>query len=156
MSDDRKKYDSQCGIWAHNARLAKDPQIIEGGDKPMIKLTFALESRSERHSTAWWEVTVNDRQSDLGAALQKGDVVGFAGFPAMRKWGDNQEKVSLECVRAELFPSIELIMRLKERGWVPGAGAKAKQSVPAKKVPPPAKKFPPKRPIQDLDDDLES
>lgn len=155
-----KKFDSQCGIWAQNARLAKDPQIIEGGEKPMVKLTFALESRSERHSTAWWEVTVSDRQSDLASALQKGDVIGWAGFPAVRKWGDDNKNVSLEAVRAELFPSIELLVALKARGWVPGAGVKAnskaapkKGAKPPKKGAKPVKK--PARVVQDLDDDLD-
>ena len=146
---DYKKFDSQAGIWQQNARLAKDPQVIEGGDKPMVKLTFALESRSERHSTLWAEVTVQDRQSDLASALVKGDVIGWAGFPALRLWGDDKSKSSFEVVRAELFPSIELIMKLKERGWVPGSGAK-----PGKKA---ATKAPPargtKRPVQDLDDE---
>lgn len=149
---DFKKFDSQAGIWQQNGRLTKDPQIIEGGDKPMVKLTFAIESRSERHSTMWWEVTVQDRQSDLAAALQKGDVLGWAAFPAMRMWGDNNDKHSLEAVRAELFPSIELIVKLKARGWVPGQkpAAKGAKAAAKGKAKPAAKG---KKQVQSLDDD---
>jgi hypothetical protein len=155
MAEDFKKYDSHIDIDAKNMRLAKPPQVIEGGEKPMVKLTFAVESRSERHSTLWTEVTVNDRQSDLAAALEKGDVICWRGFPALRMWGDNNDKFSFEVVRAELFPSIELLQKLKERGWVPGAGvkksgAKGKAAVKA----PPARKG---RAVQNLDDeDLEA
>lgn len=152
MSDDKKKYDSQAGIWAQNARLAKPPMVIEGGEKPMVKLTFALESRSERHSTLWVECTVNDRQADLAAALEQGDVIGWAGFPALRKWGDNNDKHSYEVIRTELFPSIELIMKLKERGWVPGSGGGRKGGAKGGKAPAKGAKKP-ARQVKDLDDD---
>src|SRR5690606_6463434 len=101
----------------------KEPQIIEGGEKPLVKLTFVCTSRSDRHDDLWVAVAVSDRQADHASHLEKGDTLGFAGFPAIRRWGDDDEKVSFEVVRAELFPSIELIMALKERGWEPGAGA---------------------------------
>lgn len=158
MADqERKKYDSQAYIGAQNARLAKEPQIIEGGEKPMVKLTFALESRSERHSTLWIELTVNDRQADLASYLEKGDTLGWEAFPALRRWGDDGDKLSFEGVRAELFPSIDLIMKAKERGWEPGAGAvKGKGGKGAAKkggkVPPKGKK-PAKREVQDLDEE---
>ncbi len=147
-----KKFDSHADFGCKNARLAKDPQIIEGGDKPMVKLTFALESRSERHSTLWVECTVSDRQSDLAAALQKGDTICWEGFPALRRWGDNNEKMSFEVIRTELFPSIELLMKLKERGWVPGGGVKkaANKGGGTTKKAPPARK---PRQVQSLDDD---
>lgn len=154
MANEYKRYDSQAGFWMQNARLAKDPQVIEGGEKPMVKLTFVLTSRSDRHEDTWVEVTVNDRQSDLAAALQKGDVIGFAGFPATRVWGD-PPRTSFEVVRAELYPSIDLIVKLKdERGWEPGAGVKAKGG----KAAPKKGKFAAKgkrRPVEDIDEDDE-
>ncbi len=144
-----KKYDSHCDIDAKNMRLAKEPQIIEGGEKPMVKLTFALESRSERHSTMWVECTVSDRQADMAAQMKQGDIICWRGFPALRRWGDNNDKSSFEVVRTELFPSIELLVKLKERGWVPGGGVKASAKADKKPV-----KAPPKRrPVVALDDD---
>lgn len=131
MAEEYRKYDAQAGFWMQNARLTKDPMIIEGGDKPLVKLTFVCTSRSERHSDLWVEVAVNDRQADLASYLEKGDVLGFAGFPAIRKWGDEKQNTSFEVVRAELFPSVGLIMECKERGWEPGA-AKGKGKGKAK------------------------
>jgi len=149
-NDERKKYDSQAGIWMQNAYLAKDPQIIGGGDKELVKLTFVLTSRSDRHSDTWLEVAVQDRQADLAKYLKKGDVLGFAGFPATRKWGDDNAKTSVEVVRAEIFTAVSLFCECKERGFTPGAsgGGKAASAAPAKK-----KLTPTKRPVQSLDDD---
>jgi len=146
MSEEYKKYDSQAGSWVQNARLAKDAQVIEGGEKPLVKLTFVLTSRSDRHSDMWVEAAVQDRQSSLAAYLKKGDELGVAGFPALRRWGDNDEKFSIEWVRAEIFPSIELFSELKERGFEPGAQPAKK----GKKTTKPAKG----RKILDDDDDL--
>jgi hypothetical protein len=148
-----KKYDSQAGMWMQNARLAKDPQIIEGGEKPLVKLTVVCTSRSERHDDLWVEIAVNDRQADFASHLEKGDVLGFAGFPAIRRWGDDNEKVSFEVVRAELYPSIDLLQTVKERGWEPGAGSMRGKKKGGKKAAKSAAKKP--RQVQDLDADDE-
>lgn len=149
MSEEYKKFDSQAGTWVQNARMAKDAQVIEGGEKPMVKLTFVLTSRSDRHSDLWVEATVQDRQASLASYIKKGDVLGVNGFPALRRWGDDNEKFSFELGRAEIFPSIDLFMELKERGFEPGAEVKTGKKQ-AKKAAKPAKR---QRPVQDLDDD---
>jgi single-stranded DNA-binding protein len=146
MADDYKKYDSQIELNWWNMRLAKDPQIIEGGEKPMVKLTAVATSRSERHSDMWLEIVVTDRQSDLAAYMKKGDKLGYkGGFLALRRWGDNNEKFSLELVRGELCVDVDLFVELKERGFTPGATGKGGKA--------PAKKAAPKRKVQSLDDD---
>jgi len=149
-----KKYDSNALFIMQNARLAKDPQIIEGGDKPMVKLTVVLTSRSDRHADTWVEITVNDRQADLASYFEKGDKLGFHGFPATRTWGDNNEKTSFEVVRAELAIPPDLIAECKERGWssggeVKGAG-KGKKNAKGGKTPPKGKK---QREVQEVDDE---
>lgn len=151
MGDDYKKYDSQALFIMWNARLAKEPQVVDAGEKELVKLTVVCTSRSDRHSDLWVELTVQDRQADLAKCLEKGDTFGFQGFPALRRWGDNDEKISFEVNRAELFTSIDLFVQLKERGFEPAAKGNAKggKKAPAKK---PAKSN--KRPVQDLDDDL--
>lgn len=152
-----KKFDSQAGMWMQNARLAKDPQIIEGGDKPMVKLTVVLTSRSERHADTWLELTVNDRQAEMCSYFQAKDTFGWEGFPASRVWEDKNgnERVSFENVRVEVFPSIELIMKCKERGWVPGGAkdGKAKKGAAkgAKKSPPKGKRAPVDLDAEDLE-----
>lgn len=146
MAEEYKKYDSQAGFEMHNARLAKDAQVIEGGDRPLVKLTTVCTSRSERHSDMWVEVTVADRQSDFAKYLKKGDTLGFKGFPALRLWGDDNAKFSFEVVRAELMPSIELFAAVKERGFTPGAANAGGKKAAAK----PAAK---KRTVKSLDDD---
>lgn len=148
---DYKKYDSQATTIVHNARLTEDATVIEGGEKPLVKIKFVLTSRSERHSDLWVEATVQDRQSDLAKYLKKGDTLGVQGFPALRRWGEDNKMVSFELVRAELMPSIELFVSLKERGFEPGAAKGGKKAPPKK----PAKK-PVRNPEpEDLDDDLE-
>ena len=124
MGEEYKKYDSQATFIIHNARLAKDPQVIEGGERPMVKLTFVVTSRKDRYSDMWVEATVVDRQASLASYLQKGDVVGFEGFPCLRKWGENNEKASYELDYAEVMPPPELFAALKERGFEAGAEVK--------------------------------
>lgn len=126
---EHKKYDSQHIYIIHNARLTADPKIISNG--PVV-LTFAAESSSDRHSTMWWEAKLN---SDSGTAefarhLKKGDTLGIEGFPALYRWGDNNEKFSLELLRVNLRPSIELIQKVKERGF---AGKSGEAKKPANK-----------------------
>jgi hypothetical protein len=149
-----KRFDSHAQFSMHNARLAKEPQIIKAGDGEMVKLQVVCTSRNDRHSDLWVEVTVRDGNGDLAKFLQKGDNFGFSGFPALRKWGDNNDKISFEVLRAELFCSIDLFGKLKERGWAPGAAKPRATKNPARNAGrlTVAKK---PRPIVDLDDDLE-
>lgn len=148
---DYKKYDSQATFIVHNARLTEDATVLEGGDEPMVKLKFVCTSRSDRHSDMWVEVTVGRGQSGLARYLKKGDTLGVQGFPALRRWGENNDKISFEIVRAEIMPRPELIGELKERGFEPGAGngggKKPAKAKPARKVREPEP--------EDLDDDLE-
>lgn len=146
MAEEYKKYDSQAEIIMHNARLTKDAQVIEG-EKPLVKLSTVCTSRRDRHSDMWLEITVRDFDSAFASYLKKGDKLGFRGFPALRLWGDDNTKFSVEVDRAELCPSIELLMEVKERGFEPGAvkGAKPAAKKTTKKAP---------RKVVDLDDDL--
>src|SRR5689334_6537217 len=120
MTEEYKKYDSQHGYNIHNARLAKDADVKPGNKGPMVRLTFVATSRSDRHSDMWWEATVSDFNAPMAAHLKKGDTLGIEGFPALRRYGDDNEKFSLELLRAEIFPNIDLIKKLKERGFTPG------------------------------------
>lgn len=152
MSEEYKRYDSQIEVNTWNMRLAKDAQVIEGGEKPMVKLTVVATSRSERHSDMWLEITAADRQSDLCAHLKKGDKIGVrGGFLALRRWGDNNEKFSLEIIRGEVVVDPDLIAQCKERGFTPGGNSKP--AAKGGKVPPKGKA--PKK-VQSLDDDLEA
>ncbi len=134
---DYKRFDTHDTFTIHNARLAKDPAIIEGGEKPLVKLTFVSTTRSERYEDLWIEAAVRDGQADLATHLKKGDTIGITGKPAFRRWGDDNAKVSFELLRAELFPPIELFQTLKERGFTPGGGSKkpaTKGAKPARKI----------------------
>lgn len=148
-----KSYDTQDQLTIHNARLAKDAQVIEGGEKPLVKLTFVITSRSDRHSDMWVEATVQDRNSDLASFFKKGDLVGLTGKLALRKWGDNNEKFSIELIRAEIHPTPELFAAAKERGWTPGAASATKTETKkdTKKAAPKAKA---KKEIVELEDDI--
>lgn len=155
MADEYKKFDTHDIFTIHNARLAKDATVIEGGEKPMVKLTFVVTSRSDRHSDMWVEATVQDRNSDLASHFKKGDIVGLTGKLALRKWGDNNEKQSVELLRAEVHPTAELFAAAKERGWTPGAARNQSDKPAAKKTTTPAKKpaAKAKKEIVDLDEE---
>ena len=133
MAEDFKKYDSQDTYVIHNARLTSDAQVIETGERAMVKLKFASECRNERYETLWVEATVADRHAGLARYLKKGDVVGVSGKPGLRRWGDDNDKISFELTYAEIMPSIELISAAKERGFAPG-GVVAKVKEAAKKT----------------------
>lgn len=139
MSDDYKKYDSQDNYNIHNARLTKDATVNEGTKGPMVRLTFVSTSRNDRHSDLWVEATVNDFQASMATYLKKGDVIGVSGKPALRRYGDNDEKISFEIVRADIHPSIPLFQALKERGFEPGAKPGAKKTGAKKTTTKPAK-----------------
>jgi single-stranded DNA-binding protein len=157
-----KNYDPQDTFTIHNARLAKPADVRDTEKGKMVKLTFVSTSRSETDSDLWVECTVSDRQTDLAAFLQKGDVIGISGKPCLRRFGDNNEKFAFNLRRAEIFPSVDLFVALKERGFTPGTAGKAPQkttglSARALNTYVPPKKLPPKKParvIHDLDEDL--
>lgn len=136
MGDDFKKYDSDDKYINWNARLAKDPEIREGENGKMVRLTFVSTSKAESDSELWIEATPSDRQADIAAFLKKGDVLGIEGKPCLRRYGDNKEKFSFNLRRAELHIPISLFVALKERGFVPGAKAEGKSARPTTKKAP--------------------
>lgn len=125
MAEEFRKYDSDDMMIAHNVRLAKDAQVIPtNSDKgQMVKLTFVSTSKSDRHEDLWVEATITDWDADKAALLEKGDVLTIEGKPALRRWGDNNEKVSFELLRARLHLPIAMFGVLKERGFAPGESA---------------------------------
>lgn len=132
MADEFKSYDSQDRYSIHNARLTKDAEVRDGTKGPMVRLTFVSTCRGERHSDLWIEATVSDFNSAMAAHLKKGDVIGIAGKPGLRRYGDDNEKFSFELLRADIYPSIPLIQALKERGFTPGQAATTKKAAPKK------------------------
>lgn len=136
MAEEFRKYDSQDNYTIHNARLTADAQVIptDSDRPPMVKLKFASEHRSDRYETLWVEATVADRHAGLARYLKKGDVLGVSGKPGLRRWGDDNDKISFELTYAEIMPSIELIAAAKERGFTPGGNVVQKVKETAKKA----------------------
>ena len=63
MSDERRKFDSDDRYSNWNARLTKDPEVFPSkieGKPPLVRITFASESRSEKAKTLWVEAKVRD------------------------------------------------------------------------------------------------
>jgi single-stranded DNA-binding protein len=154
--DTSDKYE-MCG-----ARLTKDAEARDTEYGKMVRLSFASESRREAHTTLWVEANVQKFQTEIAAFLKKGDILHqVRGKPALRIWGDNNDKFSFICDNAELVIPHALFVELKARGFEPGAKTEpapvaGKKSAPvAGKKPAPAtkpvKKAPP--PIEIPDDD---
>jgi single-stranded DNA-binding protein len=127
MSKDDKKYDSDSGWFMKGARLCKDPEVREGANGKMVRLTFVSTSRRDGNSDLWIECNVQDFQTDLASYLLKGDVLHYVeGKDFLRKYGENDEKFSFGIDRARLSVPLDLFATLKERGWTPGGGKEEK------------------------------
>lgn len=152
MSEYKKQYDSQVVVIWHNARLTKDPEVVQFGDGELVKLTSVMTSRKEGNAEVWY--TIVPRKFDVGKSkyLKKGDTVSVQGFPTAREWTnkEGQTKLSHSIDQAEIIISPNMIGELKERGWVPGAKTSAAE-VPVKPAAKPAKT--PKVAIVDPDDE---
>src|SRR5690349_18606911 len=123
-----KKYDSQDRYEVHNARLAKDPKVWDGGEKgKLVTLTFVSTSRSEKSVDLWVDAKVGGFNGELASFLKKDDVLGIRGKPAMEEWEDKDgnARTSFVLHQAEIFPPIALFVELKERGFVPGQSGKS-------------------------------
>ncbi len=162
-----KKRDSSDRYEMCGARLTKDAEARDTEYGKMVRLSFASESRREAHTTLWVEANVQKFQTEIAAFLRKGDILHqVRGKPALRMWGDNNDKFSFICDNAELVIPHALFVELKERGFEPGAKAEAPKLVTGKKAAPvtgkkpapatkpPVKKAPPPVDIPD-DDDLD-
>lgn len=156
--EEYKRFDSQDRYEVHNAKLTKDAESRDGEHGKMVRVTFVSTCRSERYENLWVEANVQDFQAGIAEYLKKGDVIGVRGKPGLRRYGDDNEKISFELLRAELMIPPSLFAELKERGWEPGEGGEKKSKkggkTPAKgggKTP--AKGKPAKREVIDLDDD---
>lgn len=150
-----RRFDSLDRYEIHSARLTKDAEVRDGEHGQMVRVTFVSTCRSERYENLWVEANVQDFQCDIAAYMKKGDVLGVRGKPGLRRYGDDNEKISFEIIRAELMIPASLFSELKERGWEPGAG-KDKPAKKGGKLPPKGKKAPPaktKRTVVDVDDD---
>lgn len=145
---DYKKYDSDDNYIQHNARLTKDAEVIKLGDgKKLVKIKFTSEAKgkdregNDRYETVWVEAIVSDYDADKAAFLKKDDVLTVEGKPALRLWGEDNDKISFELIRARLHTSVGLFMELKERGFAPGGGKGGKGKAAPKKGKKPAKKI---------------
>lgn len=153
MSTEFKKFDTSDKYTACGVRLAKDPQVFNGEYGKTVCLTFASESRREKHATLWVQANLEGFIAEKAAFLKKGDVLHkVEGKPVMRPWGEGGEKLSFELVRTDITIPLDLEATLKERGYVRTEGK------PGGK--PAAKKFPMKgkpvaRKVVDIDDDLD-
>lgn len=154
MGEDYKKYDTEDTFEIAGVRLAKDAETRDVGDTALTTLTFVSTSRAESDSDLWVEAKVADRQSDLAAFLKKGDILHkITGKPAIRRYGDNNEKFSFQLKRASMVVPLSLIGTLKERGWIPGGAGGAGRNM----TKPAAKKTPARRAAVEadpIDDDM--
>lgn len=142
MSEERKKFDSNDQYRILGARLAKDARVFEGDHGKMVTLTFASESRRDKHETLWVNANISDYHSNLASFLKKGDVLlEVRGKPVLRPY-DGGKAFELERAEVSILP--EMFATLKERGFTPGAGKPA-----AKPGKAPSKR----RPIVDIDDE---
>jgi single-stranded DNA-binding protein len=145
-----KNYDSSDCYEIHNARLSADAKVITTEGGRMVKLTFASTCRNDRYETLWVEATVGDWQSGLAMHLKKGDTLGVKGKPGLRRFGDDNDKISFELIRAEIMVPPALFVELKERGFTPGADGAAKKGKPVAKKGKPASV---KRTVVEVPDD---
>lgn len=130
---DKKKYDSRVCMTVHNAYVAMDVNKIKEG---FCKFKIVLTSRQEKHADTWVEVTVSDYWQDKAAYLKKGDVVSIdrAKLATRNYEGKNGPGLSVELYDAELELSPALWAAIKERGWMPGQGAKSEASATTAKA----------------------
>ena len=159
MTEEFKRYDTNDTYDIHNARLAKDADVRRTEFGLMVRITFVSTCRSDRYEDLWVEANISDYHSGLAQWLKKGDIVGVRGKPAFRRYGDDNDKVSFDLLRAEVMVPPGLFAELKSRGFTPGAkageekkGGKAKPAGKAAAKPTPAKK---KAIVQVPDDDDE-
>lgn len=152
---DFKKFDSDDIYIHHNARLTHDADVKEFDGRKMVKVKFVSETKGQtkdgddRYESLWCEAIVGDYDADKAAYLKKGDVLSIEGKPALRLWGDDNDKISFELIRARLHLPVALFVELKERGFDPSGKGKGK---PAKGKSKPASK---RKPIIDIPDDDE-
>lgn len=127
---DFKKYDSDSTHVSYSARLAKEPEVKEGPNGPMVRLTYVDTSRKEGDEDMWIEASPFDRDVELSKYLKKGDSLGIEGHLCMRKYGEG--KVAFNLRNCKLHIPLSLFMVLKERGFTPGQTASAGQAPPLK------------------------
>ncbi len=149
-----KKFDTQDTFTIHNARVAKDVKVFEGDRGKSVQVTFVCTSRQEADKDIWLTAKIADRDADLASYLQKGDVLGFSGKLANKPWGDSEpQKDSFELRFASMYASVDLFMKLKERGFTPSAKGGEKAPPPKKAAVPPKRPAPQRRPIVDIPDE---
>ncbi len=133
MSEEYKKRDSDDNYIHHAARLTKDPEVYQS-DKtgrdgkpmpPLVRATFTSESRRENTATLWIEAKLRDYDAHIGTFLKKGDILAIEGKPVMEEYTakDGTKKTTFKLENARLHINVELLMKLKERGFTPGAVA---------------------------------
>lgn len=133
MSDkDFKKFDTHAVTHYFNVRLAKDAQTVEFSDNKMAKLTFVDSSRLDSDEEMWVEANVVKSQTAMASYLEKGDVLSVTGKLTMRRYGDDNSQVAHNLRNADMKLPIDLIVKLKERGFTPGSDA-VKGDAPAAK-----------------------
>lgn len=146
LMSEYKKYDSDDTYVQHNARLTHDATVTSVGEgRKLVKVKFTSEAKGQtkdgddRYETIWVEAIVGDYDADKAAYLKKGDVLSVEGKPALRLWGDDNDKISFELIRARLHLPVSLFQELKERGFDPtgkgGGKGKAKGKAAAKGKP---------------------
>lgn len=147
-----KKFDSQVQLTVFNARLTKDPRIVEMADGEIVSFTIVLTSRREKHCDVWYDVMPRKFDADKCKFLKKGDVVSFTGFPCAREWAsETGKKMAHEVTDANVIITPALLGELKERGWVPGVKTSVAAKAPVKSPAKPVKA--PKVAIVDPDDE---
>ena len=139
-----KKYDSDDVYINYSARLTKDPEVRVVGNKELVRLTFVSTSRAEGDEDMWIEATPQDSQMEIAKFLRHKDVLPIEGKPTLRKYGENKEKHAYNLRRTKLHINVELLMRCKERGYVP---------VKEGDTPRPANTRPSQRKVMNLDDE---
>lgn len=152
MSDGYKKYDSDDEYKNWYARLTKDAEVRDADGKKLVRLTVVSTSKAESDDELWVEITPVDNQMDIASFLKKGDIFGVEGKPTKRSYGEpcatcKVRKSSFNVRRAKLHLSIDLLVKLKERGFVPGQGGDRAQAPAGKAKPGKAKE------VLNLDDE---
>ena len=119
-----RKYDTDSNYTCWAARLTKDAEVKDFGDRQLVRLNFADSSRMDSDEDIWIEANPSDRDAALAKCLKKGDTIGIEGKLTMRRYGDNKEKVAFNIRFAKLHVPIALLMECKEkRGFTPGAAS---------------------------------
>ncbi len=131
-----KRWDSDSGWWMNGAELKKDPEVRDGANGKMVRLTLVSTSRREGNDDLWVEVNVSDFNADAAAWMKKNDVLHrVEGKDFMRTFGEGKKSFGVE--RARLSIGRELMKTLRERGFSPGTGnaptSSAKPAAAAKK-----------------------